>query len=88
MRTTRENLVDRARGVISAGFLMATVFVIALLATVATASEKPKIVKRGTIDCDLVEATPVVFHDKLYRFEYVRDAVQAQHDRQIVLPFH
>ena len=34
--------------------------------------EKPKIVKRGTIACDLVEATPVVFHDKLYRFEYVR----------------
>ena len=28
--------------------------------------------KLGTIDCDLVEATPVVFHGRLYRFEYVR----------------
>jgi alpha-L-fucosidase len=29
--------------------------------------------KLGTIDCDLVETTPVVFHGKLLRFEYVRD---------------
>jgi len=35
--------------------------------------EKPIIKKLGTIDCDMVEATPVVFHDKLYRFEYVRN---------------
>ena len=35
--------------------------------------EKPKIIKRGTIDCDLVEATPVVFDGKLFRFEYVRE---------------
>ncbi len=34
---------------------------------------KPTIKKLGTIDCDLVEATPLVFHDRLYRFEYVRD---------------
>jgi hypothetical protein len=33
---------------------------------------KPMIVKRGTIDLDLVETTPVVFHGTLYRFEYVR----------------
>jgi len=37
----------------------------------STAS-KPLIVKMGTIDCDLVETTPVVFRDRLYRFEYVR----------------
>ena len=35
-------------------------------------AEKPVIVKHGTIDLDLVECTPVVFNDKLYRFEYVR----------------
>jgi hypothetical protein len=29
-------------------------------------------VKLGTIDCDMVETTPVVFNDRLYRFEYVR----------------
>lgn len=33
---------------------------------------KPLIRKLGTIDRDLVEATPIVFHGKLYRFEYVR----------------
>jgi len=35
--------------------------------------EKPVIKKLGTIDCDLVETTPIVFNDRLYRFEYVRD---------------
>ncbi len=33
---------------------------------------KPHIIKFGTIDCDLVETTPIVFGRKLYRFEYVR----------------
>lgn len=35
-------------------------------------SVKPEIKKLGTIDCDMVETTPIVFHDRLYRFEYVR----------------
>ena len=35
-------------------------------------AKKPLIEKLGTIDCDLVETTPIVFHDRLYRFEYVR----------------
>jgi hypothetical protein len=34
---------------------------------------KPVIRKLGTIDCDMVETTPVVWRGKLYRFEYVRD---------------
>jgi len=33
---------------------------------------RPKIIKRGTIDCDIVETGPVVFKDHLYRFEYIR----------------
>lgn len=33
---------------------------------------KPHIVKLGTIDLDLVETTPIVFGNVLYRFEYVR----------------
>ncbi|MCY1719659.1 hypothetical protein OU798_04860 [Prolixibacteraceae bacterium Z1-6] len=33
---------------------------------------RPLIVKKGTIDTDLVEATPIVFNKKVYRFEYVR----------------
>jgi hypothetical protein len=39
----------------------------------AYADEGPVIVKRGTVECDLVEASPVVFKGVLYRFEYVRD---------------
>ena len=33
---------------------------------------KPVIKKLGTIDCDMVETTPVVWKGRLYRFEYVR----------------
>ena len=36
------------------------------------AAKKPVIKKLGTIECDLVEATPVVFKGRLYRFEWVR----------------
>jgi hypothetical protein len=35
--------------------------------------KKSMIVKLGTIDCDLVETTPIVFKGKIYRFEYVRE---------------
>jgi alpha-L-fucosidase len=43
-----------------------------LLPAVAPGQEKPAINKLGTLDCDMVETTPVVFKGKLYRFEYVR----------------
>lgn len=36
------------------------------------AAARPAIMKRGTIDLDLVETSPVVFRNKLFRFEYVR----------------
>ena len=35
-------------------------------------SGKPRIRKLGTLDCDMVETTPIVFQGQLYRFEYVR----------------
>ena len=35
-------------------------------------NHKPNILKLGTIDCDMVETTPIVFNDKLFRFEYIR----------------
>jgi hypothetical protein len=38
----------------------------------AQKTNRPLIRKLGTIDCDLVETTPVVFKGRLYRFEYVR----------------
>ena len=36
------------------------------------ADGRPLIVKSGTIDADMVETTPIVFKNKVYRFEYVR----------------
>lgn len=39
--------------------------------SVTAANEKPAIRKLGTIECNLVEATPVVWKGRLYRFEYV-----------------
>lgn len=38
-----------------------------------------EIIKLGTIDCDLVETTPVVFNKKVYRFEYVRERYWDNH---------
>jgi alpha-L-fucosidase len=38
---------------------------------------RPKLRKLGTIDCGLVEATPVVLRGKLYRFESVRKEYHA-----------
>jgi hypothetical protein len=48
-----------------------------IVQTEGNMSEKPIIKKLGTIDCDMVETTPVVFHDRLYRFEYVRSDYHA-----------
>lgn len=44
-----------------------------LACAAAATQEKPEIVKKGTVACDLVEASPIVWQDRLYRFEYVRD---------------
>lgn len=38
---------------------------------------RPEIRKLGTLDLDMVEATPVVFKDRLHRFEYVRKDYRA-----------
>jgi len=42
-------------------------------ASAKTRPAKPVIKKLGTIDCDMVETTPVVWKGRLYRFEYVRE---------------
>jgi len=34
---------------------------------------RKNMVKKGTLDIDVVEATPVVWHDRLMRFEWIRD---------------
>ena len=41
--------------------------------TVQDVFERLEIKKLGTIDCDLVETTPIVFKNKVYRYEYVRE---------------
>ena len=51
------------------GFL----FLFPAVSCVGPETTKPLIVKRGTIDLDLVEATPIVLRGRLYRFEYVRE---------------
>lgn len=40
------------------------------------ALRKPEIRRLGTIACDIVESTPVVFGGELYRFEYIRGCSQ------------
>jgi hypothetical protein len=40
-------------------------------------AKRPLIQRRGTIDLRMVETTPVVFKDRLYRFEYVRENYHA-----------
>jgi hypothetical protein len=46
-------------------------------AAAAGEDNRPRIRKLGTIDCDMVETTPLVFKGRLYRFEYVRDNYHA-----------
>lgn len=53
-------------------FRYALLLMIAVQCVFVSYAEKPLIVKHGTIDLDLVECTPVVFKDRLFRFEYVR----------------
>jgi beta-xylosidase len=50
-----------------------TLLLLALaLPVLAPAAERPRIVKRGTVDLDMVECTPIVFEGRLYRSEWVR----------------
>jgi hypothetical protein len=55
--------------------------------TPVAASGRPLIIKRGTIDCDLVETTPVVFHKQVYRFEWVRPGYWANSLKQSYFRF-
>jgi hypothetical protein len=47
--------------------------IVGLVGSAAEDGQKPKIKRLGTIDLLMVETTPVVFQDRFYRFEYVRD---------------
>jgi hypothetical protein len=65
---------------LSTALLSLTLFLPGVSASVAGAGQsgpvdaagRPRIIKLGTIDCDLVEATPIVFQGRVYRCEWVR----------------
>jgi hypothetical protein len=60
------------------GTLALVVFVVAgLTGSAGEKAKRPTIKRLGTIDLLMVETTPVVFKDRLYRFEYVRDNYHA-----------
>jgi hypothetical protein len=56
--------------------LLLGIGICSISATAADQQGRPMIRKLGTIDCDLVETTPVVFQGKLYRCEWVRTSYQ------------
>lgn len=67
--------VKRARILYMVISLQTLVFLATTMVHASESAEmkKPLIIKHGTIDLDLVECGPVVFKDRLYRFEYVRE---------------
>ncbi len=52
--------------------LLLLIIILFIFSCAQNPSPRPVIEKLGTIDCDLVETTPIVFHGQVYRFEYVR----------------
>src|SRR5436189_2040434 len=66
-RSTKHNPPPRRRTCwVLAGFLWFTSL------TPAQPVAGPAIKKLGTLECDIVEATPVVFRERLYLFQSVR----------------
>jgi hypothetical protein len=69
--------IDTLDPVIPKGIAMFSIIGMVAAATVVppagSPAAKPIIRKLGTIDCDMVETTPIVWRGRLYRFEYVRD---------------
>jgi len=57
---------------IAAAVMLCVVCIEAVSAGPVDSHGRPLIRKLGTVDCDLVEATPIVFTGKLYRSEWVR----------------
>src|SRR6516164_8549421 len=56
------------------GTLTLVVLVVAgLTGSAGEKAKRPTLKKLGTLDLLMVETTPVVFKDRLHRFEYVRD---------------
>lgn len=66
------NYVNPVLPVFLLALLSGPVETLTLAAAEPSSNQKQTIQKLGTIDLDLVETTPVVFKDRLYRFESVR----------------
>jgi len=58
-------------------FIISTMVAVADRGVQADEPQRPLIRKLGTLDLDMVETTPVVFRDRLFRFEYVRPGYAA-----------
>jgi hypothetical protein len=56
---------------------LAVLVVVGLTGSTDEKLKQPTIKKHGTIDLLMVDTTPVVFKDRLYRFEYVRENYHA-----------
>jgi alpha-L-fucosidase len=57
---------------LSGAFALVAVGAMAAFGLAEEKSKRPAVKKLGTLDCDMVETSPVVFNDRLYRFESVR----------------
>ncbi len=44
--------------------------------------QPPVVVKQGTVEFDMMEATPFVFKNRLYRFEYIHDFYHGNSEKQ------
>jgi hypothetical protein len=72
-RDIKKSLMRHLKQIFSYVLLCSLILpVIAAGQSPTNAAGKPLIAKSGTIDADLVETTPVVFKNKVYRFEYIR----------------
>lgn len=58
-----------------------------VLTAAAARADQPVIHKRGTVECDMVEVTPIVWKGKLYRFEYLRDSYKHNPVKQACFRF-
>jgi hypothetical protein len=76
-REQRWHLRERRYLAALAVSIAAAVVMIGHQARTTEINGEPTIRKLGTLDLDMVETSPVVFRDRLYRFEYVRPGYQA-----------
>ena len=74
MQHTKGTIMNSAVKIYCSIFFIGIIFLNTLSCTKSPEQaipEKPIIIKLGTLDCEMMESTPVVFNGKLYRYEYI-----------------